>query len=63
MIALLIFSFVTFSAHNGTKSYQECIESDFKMKNACADAKKLYDAGKSLCSIQGKGFEGNSSCK
>ena len=61
-ILLLLFGALVFKAHEGTITYKECQSINFEMK-ACKGAKDLHDAGKSLCKLQGKDFNGNSNCK
>lgn len=63
MIFMLVFSFLTYSAYDGTKSYKECMDINFNMPTACNEAKSMYDIGKKLCSVQGKPFDGSSDCK
>jgi hypothetical protein len=62
MLFLILFTIISYGAHEGTAEYKECMEINFDMR-ACQRAKNLYNTGKALCSIQGKGFNGNSDCK
>lgn len=62
MLFLILFSIVSYKAHEGTVTYKECSEINFEMK-ACESAKNLYDSGKFLCKVQGKDFNGTSDCK
>lgn len=59
---LLFFGALIFKGHEGTVTYKECQAINFEMK-ACKNAKDMYDTGKALCAVQGKGFSGESSCK
>lgn len=62
MFFLVIFTFLVTSAHNGTRNYDECLKENFA-HSACWEAKQLYKAGKFGCNLNGKGFDGSSSCK
>jgi hypothetical protein len=56
MLFLLLFAFVTNTAVNGTQSYDECKQDNFRLKNACSNSKTMHDIGKKGCEIQGKKF-------
>lgn len=62
MLFLILFTIVSYSAHEGTAEYAECSAINFNMK-ACQRAKNLYSTGKFLCKVQGKKFAGSSDCK
>ena len=61
MLFVALFTFLFTSAHNGTRNYEECLKEDFKT-GACWEAKQMYKAGKWGCTVQGKGFNGSSTC-
>lgn len=54
--------FLAVSAHNGTKSYKECLDTKFSLPNACNDSKVMHDLGKKACEIQGKKFDPVKGC-
>jgi len=61
MVLFIVFAFLSVSAHNGTRNYNECKSLDFK-PSACWEAKQMNKGGKFLCSIQGKNSD-KSDCK
>ena len=62
MLLTVLFSVLVTMAHNGTRNYEVCLKENFQHK-ACYEAKQLYKAGKYGCKIQGKEFNGNSTCQ
>lgn len=60
MVMLVIIAFLVSGAINGTKSYDECLKDNFRLENACHNAKVMHDTGKKACELQGKPFNGKS---
>jgi hypothetical protein len=57
MILFAIFMFVSVSAHNGTRNFDECKAVKFK-PSSCWESEQLYKAGKWGCKVQGKKYVG-----
>lgn len=61
MLLAVLFGLLVGKAHDGSYSYKECMAQKFEPK-ACWNSEQLYKAGKYLCKVQGKGFDGSSDC-
>jgi hypothetical protein len=62
MLYYLAFVILSTSLYKGTVSYEDCIQRNFEPR-ACRDSKNMWEAGKKLCELQGKDFDGKSTCK